>query len=475
MNKDLRLKKIHFVGIKGVGMTPLAIIAKEAGINVTGSDVNEVFITDEPLKNAGIKSFTEFSPDHITDDINLVITTGAHGGFQNPEVLKAKEMNIPVLTQGEAVGVFMDGTILGRKTLGISVAGTHGKTTTTAMIATVLKKSKQDPSYVIGTSTIPSLGNAGHYGKGNYFVAEADEYATEPMSDRRAKFFWQHPNIAVITNIELDHPDIYENVSVMRNTFLQFAQQIPTEGVLVACGDDHEVRTLLKEYTGRVITYGFSPANDFIIEHTSFSAQSTFFRVKAYGTSLGEFFLHVSGEHNCLNALASIIVGFEVGLSLDVISKSLAEFKGTKRRLEFIRTLETGALLYDDYGHHPTEIQKTLAGLRSVYPKKKITCIFQPHTYSRTKVLFEEFSRAFQEADEVIIIDIYPSMREQPDSSVSSKLLVESIKKHHRSALFLPKLHDVVKYIDEKRPGEGTVVVTMGAGDIYKLNELMTI
>ncbi len=470
MIQDARIRKIHFVGIKGVGMTPLAIIAKEAGLEVTGSDVDEIFITDEPLKNSGIEPYKGFFPDHV-GEAQLVITTGAHGGYKNPEVVFAKEKNIPVLTQGEAVGLFMDGKIFGRKTVGISVAGTHGKTTTTAMIATVLKECGADPSYLVGTSTIPSLGNAGHYGKGQYFVAEADEYATEPAVDKRAKFLWQHPTNAVFTNLELDHPDVYDNIDSMRETFLTFAKQLPESGVLIAYGDDHEMKKMLKDYSGRVITYGFSPANDFIIERTSVSGKNTFFYVKGFESSLGEFMLRVSGEHNCLNALASIIISLEAGLNIEDIRKALREFTGTKRRLEFIRALDSGALLYDDYGHHPTEIRKTLAAVRSVYPKEKIICIFQPHTYSRTKVLFEEFSRAFNHADEVILIDIYASMREQPDVSISSKLLVESIKKYHKAALFLPKINDVVQYIDEKRPGKDTVIITMGAGDIYKLEE----
>src|SRR3989344_1470900 len=199
---------IHFVGIKGVGMTALAIIAKEAGVYVSGSDVGEQFITDITLEQAGIRPIVGFNEINV-NEADLVVTTGAHGGYDNPEVRSAKEKGIRVVSMAEAVGMVMDGRLFEKKFKGISVAGTHGKTTTSAIIATILKKSDLDPAYFIGTSFIPSLGSSGHLGKGEYFVVEADEYATEPVHDRRPKFFWQKPFIAVFTNIELDHPDIY--------------------------------------------------------------------------------------------------------------------------------------------------------------------------------------------------------------------------------------------------------------------------
>lgn len=463
-------KKIHFVGIKGVGMTPLAIIAKEAGCMVTGSDLDERFITDVLLNKAGIIPLVGFSPEHVSN-VDLVITTGAHGGYNNPEVLAAKEKGIPVISQGEAVGVFMDGEIFGRKQTGISIAGTHGKTTTTAMVATVLKENNMDPSFVVGTGSIPSLGSAGHYGKGKYFVAEADEYATEPKYDKRAKFLWQHPKIAVFTNIEHDHPDIYPSLASMHEAFMRFAQQLSSDSLLIACGDDNELQKLIKNYTGKKILYGFSPVNDFIIERIHISGRNTFFTVKAHFTELGEFMIQVPGEHNALNSLAAVIVGLEVGLPLDKVKNGIKQFLGTKRRLELIGTLETGALLFDDYAHHPTEIKKTLHALRQMYPKKQIICFFQPHTYSRTKSLFEEFTRVFTDVDTVGFVDIFPSAREDPDPSVSSRLLTETTKRLHKNVIYLPNLDDVLQYVNEKKYGPDSVIITMGAGDVYKIAE----
>jgi UDP-N-acetylmuramate--alanine ligase len=446
----MKVKSIHFVGIKGVGMTPLAIIAKEAGLSVTGSDISDEFITDIALKKAGIIPQIGFSENNV-GNVDLVITTGAHNGFNNIEVLEAKRKNIKVITQGEAVGIFMDGGIFGRKFTGISVTGTHGKTTTTAMIATLLKSAGKDPSFLIGTADVVSLGAPGHYGKGDYFVAEADEYMTEPSFDKTIKHMWQHPKIAVITNIEFDHPDAYSSLDDTRKKFLAFANQLPKDGTLIACGDDPQVRKLLSEFKGRCITYGIKSGNDYVIDDV-----------------LGGIKLGVFGAHNLLNATAAFITGVEIGMSEEQVIKGLLQFKGSKRRTEFIGTLSSGARVFDDYAHHPTEIQKTLKAFREEFPAQKITCIFQPHTYSRTKSLFKEFSNSFQDADVVILTNIYASLREKPDPTVSVQELAGKIG---RKALFLPELSDVLEYLNSQPFAGNDIVITMGAGDVYKLSE----
>ncbi|MBI2034385.1 MAG: UDP-N-acetylmuramate--L-alanine ligase [Candidatus Levybacteria bacterium] len=461
-------KHIHFIGIKGVGMAPLAILAKEAGFTVTGCDIPEEFITDDALRKSAIVPLNYFSKDHLIG-VDLVITTGAHGGFDNPEVGEAKQEKIQVLTQGEAVGYFMSGEPISRTDIqGISVAGTHGKTTTTAMIATLL--SNIDASYVVGTSALIPLGLPGHYGKGSYFVAEADEYVTEPTYDKTAKFLWQHPKFIVITNIEYDHPDVYSSIDDVMVAFVKFVRQLPKDGILVACGDDHQVRNLLKQYSGKTITYGFSSNNDYVIKRVNISGHQTFFWLTGLGgADLGEFVLRVSGEHNALNAAASIVVALECGLPIEVIRRTMHAFGGVKRRFEFLGTLPNGALLYDDYAHHPTEIKKTLSTFKKRFLNKKIVCIFQPHTYSRTKKLFEDFCRSFIDADTVVVVNIYSSLREKPDDSVSSLRLAQAISSRHRNVHFLETTHDVVEYITKKQFGEETVVVLMGAGDIYKV------
>lgn len=467
----MKRKKIHFIGIKGVGMTPLAIIAKEAGFDVTGCDVATEFITDKALKESNITVLDNFSPQHI-EHVDLVITTGAHGGLDNPEVQAAKKNNKEVLLQGQAVGLFMEGKLFHRTFDGISVAGSHGKTTTTAMLATILSEVGMDPSYLIGTSSIIPLNNPGHFGKGKYFIAEADEYATEPKNDKTAKFLWQHPKIALFTNLELDHPDLYNSIEDLQEVFTRFASNLSANDLLVACGDDSGLKKVFKDYRGRKITYGLSGLNDYVINRVSISGEQTFFWVSGYNTDLGEFTLRVTGEHNALNALGATIVALELGIDLAKIKKALLAFKGTKRRSEFIGQLKSGVLLFDDYAHHPTEIRKTLQAFRQKYSKHKIICVFQPHTYSRTKKLFEEFIRSFSAADTVILMDIYASLREEPDITISSTLLAGKMRSFHKDVLFLPTPNDVIAYLQKMKIGSNSIIITMGAGDVYKIHDL---
>lgn len=459
------MKHIHFVGIKGVGVAPLAIIAKEAGFAVTGSDIADGFITDIILKKSGIVPFVGFDEKNVAG-AELVITTGAHGGYDNKEVMYAKEHGIPVLTQGQAVGEYMKGGILDvEKFTGISITGTHGKTTTTALIAKLLKDAGLDPSWVIGTSEIPCLGSGGHFGRGVYFVAEADEYANEPIYDKTPKLLLQNPTIAVVTNIEHDHPDVYETVEDVRKTFLQFAMKLPKDGLLVTYGDDPHVQYLLKEFSGNAMTYGFSLDSLYQIKDVLSNNSGIQWTVVFKNESVN-LALSISGEHNMLNATAAYIVARQCGISDEDIKKSLLSFTGTKRRMEYIGQLPSGALLYDDYAHHPTEIQKTLKAIKEKYPNKRIVCIFQPHTFSRTKLLFDQFIDSLALSDEVILSDIYSSKRESYDDSISSSMIVDKLKLKIQASLS-KTLPDVVKYVNKQLYGEDTIVVTMGAGDIY--------
>ncbi len=463
-----KIKSIHFVGIKGVGTAPLAIIAKEAGIKVTGSDIAEEFITDEGLKKADIAVFEGFDSEHVAD-VDLVIASGAHGGRDNVEVKAALSNGIKVLMQGEAVGAFMEGSVIDKRFEGISVAGAHGKTTTTAMIATIIKEVGLDPTYVIGTGNIPSLGSSGHFGRGKYFVAEADEYITDPKYDKTVKFLWQHPRIAVFTNIEFDHPDVYSAIDDMRGVFAKFANSLPSNGVLIANGDDEQVSIFLKEYKGRVVTFGLSSKNDFHLERISISGEKTFFWVNGREMNFGEFSVGVPGEHNAVNALAAIVVAAELGISIEKIKLGISKYSGSKRRFEFVGKLPSGAMAFDDYAHHPTEIKKTLRAFKKTFPKQRIVCIFQPHTYSRTKSLFEQFKTSFADANTIILTNIYASLREEADLTVSSALLASEVAKVHGDVVFLPTLANVIEYLSKKGYDKGTIVVTMGAGDIYKI------
>lgn len=467
------IRSIHFVGIKGVGMAPLAVIAKEAGFVVSGSDIAAGFITDKMLRASEIIPAVGFAADNIGNP-DMVITTGAHGGFDNPEVIAAKERQIPVMTQGEAVGFFMQGDLFGRSQKGISVTGTHGKTTTSAMIATLLQSAGLNPSWVIGTSDIPSLGVSGHFGKGEYFVAEADEYANEPHYDKTPKMLLQKPTVAVITNIEHDHPDLYPKLEDVYAAFEEFLCSIPQQGTIICNGDDPKIKKTLQKISAHVITYGFSPDNDYVLVSTSMvkGVQKVIFQLP--DNRQGEFDLQVMGEHNGLNALAAYIIGEVLGLSKPSIQKGLGAFIGTKRRLEYIGQLQSGALLYDDYAHHPTEVEKSLKALKQKYPGKRIVCLFQPHTFSRTKLLFDQFIDSLKIADILLLVEIYPSAREENDPSISSKHLVDTLQKSGKEVAFAQKLENVVQYLRQKHFGEDSIIVTMGAGDIYTIaNEIL--
>lgn len=457
----MKKQHIHFIGIKGVAMTALAIVAKEKGFKISGSDVIEEFITDNVLKRNKITPLVGFSEDNLNEKPDLVIVTGAHGGIDNPEARAAKSMGIRTIMQGTALGEFMD------EKDGISVCGCHGKTTTSAMISTILDLSGFRPSFAVGCGDIPVLKNPGRYGHGRYFVAEADEYVTCPGVDMTPRFMWQNPKLLVITNIDYDHPDAYKSINEVKQAYLKFAQK--AKELVIACIDNQSIREILPQISAKIKTYGLSPASKIKPTNISFEEGATYFSVNDNGLDIGRFSLQIPGIHNVLNATASIIASLEAGVNIEKIRSSLGKFTGTKRRFEKIGE-KNGVKIYDDYAHHPTEIEATIKAARTWFPKNNLTIIFQPHTYSRTKALFYEFNKCFQPADKVIITDIYSSRRETPDSEVSSKKLVQEISKHHKDIKHIGNPEDVIEYISKKAE-YGNIIFTMGAGDIYKIGE----
>lgn len=427
-----KIKKIHFVGIKGIAMAALAVYAKERGFAVSGTDTDETFPSDDVLREAKIHSLVGFDPSHIGSS-DLVIYTGAHGGRDNVEVQATIKKEIPVLPHGKALGLFMTGK---RQ---ISVAGSHGKTTTTAMIATILTQAGYDPSYAIGSGEIAGLGLPGHFGGGDWFVAEADEYATDPGHDATPRFLWQSPELLVITNIDYDHPDVYASFSEIEAEFNRLCAKVPASGEIFRPSDSH-------------------------IKSVRFDDGRTYFHLDVDGVTLSEFMLQVPGLHNVVNATLAVRAASSAGVSWDKIAKGLAEFRGVKRRFEKIGAIGS-ILFYDDYAHHPTEIAATLAAARAWYPNRRIIAVFQPHTYSRTKVLLDQFAGAFADATMVIATDIYASAREQNTLGVSGAMLAEHIANHHPNALFAKDREAVRKLLFAKIQ-DGDVVIFMGAGDI---------
>lgn len=466
-------KNIHFVGIKGVGMTSLALCVQDLGIGVTGSDTEEVFVTDEILVKRGIKWRVGFEPKSLVPKPDLVITTGAHGGFNNPEVIAAKEQGIPVLSHAEALGEFAKGKDL------ITVAGVGGKTTIASMVSTLLNSAGLHPSFAVGVGNITALGVPGRYDKdGRIFVTEADEFAISPRVDNRPRFTYQNPKILIIPNIEHDHPDIYPTFKDTKKVFLEFMNRVPKDGLLIACIDNPNVRELIKHTSVPRTTYGFSPDSDWKIGDVEFKNEQATFSLRGptsfgpheYGE--GEWMmtcaLQVPGRFNVLNATASMVACAFLGVLRSDLKKGITEYSGCKRRIEKVGE-KNGIALWDDYAYHPKEIKAVLSALRDWYPDRPIVAVFQPHTYSRTKALFDEFAQSFGQANKVVLMDVYASARETDTMGVDSKKLAEEIKKYHNQVEYTGGQKETLEYL-AKNLQHGDVIVTLGAGDIFHMH-----
>ncbi|OGH53920.1 MAG: UDP-N-acetylmuramate--L-alanine ligase [Candidatus Levybacteria bacterium RIFCSPLOWO2_12_FULL_40_10] len=492
-------KKIYFMGIKGVGMATLAIIAKEAGFIVEGSDVEEEFITDKILKEAGIDSLIGFKKENVENffgttrpDECLFIATAAHDGFENPEAVFARENDYRVISHGEAVGLFMSGELFGRNDIeGISISGSHGKTTIAGMTAACLSRLGSDPSFTVGTSEIFQIGAAGHYGRGKYFIAEADEYLSELKFDRNPKFLHQHPKYLIINNIDFDHPDFFKDIEEVREAYRKFVSNLDSDSTLIVNGDDGNIKSItsttgIKGITGdgsriRVFTYGADEGNEFVIKNFTQRHYGAGFNQEVFGshfevfrkdTSLGIFELSIPGYHNAKNSLAVIALLIELGFSIQDIQRVLPEFRGIKRRIEGIGETPDGVLIFDDYAHHPEEIRKTLEAIKATFPNKKITVIFQAHTYNRTKALLSEFTSSFAGVSELIILPTFTSARDLSEHGLAEdREFVEKVRTVQPNVKLIETQTSVVEYIRKNVKGSDKIVITMGAGDVYHVAE----
>lgn len=458
MTQKNKNQTLHFVGIKGVAMTALAVYAKEYGYTVSGSDVNDQFPTDEILDQANIVPQIGFDPLHVEPSTDLVVYTGAHSGRENIEVKTALSKGITSHAHGKALGLFME------KHRQISVAGCHGKTTTTAMIAMLLMEAGLDPSYAVGCGEIRGLGKSGHYGKGQWFVAEADEYVTDPHHDLTPRYYWQDPEIFVITNIDYDHPDVYKNIQDVQDKFLTFVQSKKNIKYLILNASDKNSQ-IFEQCGVRILRFGNADTSSLKPENIHIGKEKTTFDLRYHGNIVENFELHVPGEHNVLNASAAALAAHAIGIDWDTIRKGLSKFRGTKRRFEKLAE-KKNVIFFDDYAHHPKEIQATLLAARSWYKDNRILVVFQPHTYSRTIAMLDEFSKAFLQANIVCIAGIYASAREQIQHNFSSANLVKKIKTNQNDVYLTSTSEDIVstlKMILKK----GDIVLFMGAGDIY--------
>lgn len=455
------MKYYYLIGIKGVGMAALAKYLVEAGFKVGGSDVAESFVTDEIFKNTSIQIYSPFSPKNLKGNKPDCVIISAAYGKDNLEVKEAKRLGLKTLYYSEAISEITKGKKL------IAVAGIHGKTTTASMIACLLSEAGLDPSYIIGAARIPSLGANGHYGESENFIIEADEYRKSPDS-LESKFFDLAPEYAIITSIELDHPDVFPSVEEIYAAFHRFASKVSRQGTIIINADYKKAKKLIQTLVDRNFeTYGFSDNVDWQAIDIKEKDETQFF-VRHEGEKIGPFKLGIPGKHNILNALATVAIAFKYQVDQEIIKRVLSEFKGVQRRFEVIGKVKD-IIIIDDYAHHPTAIEATLDAVKEKFPHKKIWCIFQPHTYSRTKGLLKEFSQAFQKADKVIITDIYASVRETT-GQISSLDLVKEIKKYQNNVHYINKFEKIEKYLKNFAQGQ-LVILTIGAGDIYKFGE----
>ncbi len=440
--------RIHFVGVKGTGMSALAQISAEMeNAQITGSDVAERFFTDVVLEKAGIHVLP-FEASNV-DNADLVVASAAYGK-DHPEISRAMELGIPVLSYPQYLGRLM------AKRRGVCVTGTHGKTTTTAMVSLILLEAEYDPSIVVG-SDVPVLGGNAYAGKGEFFVAESCEY--------RRHFLNYQPEFLVILNMDLDHPDYFRDLDDVVSAFQELSAKVPPQGTVVVWGDDPNWMRIRPATP--VITYGLADHNTYRAQNISYEDGGSKFEVLHRGQNLGFFKVGITGKHNVLNALAALALTRSMGVSVEVIRASLAKFSGTKRRFEKLGEYN-GAVIMDDYAHHPTEINATLAGARQAFPSRRIVAVFQPHTFTRTEKLLDEFAACFSHADEVIVADIFASARESGGSSVNAATLAEKIRANGVEARFLADFQAIKGYLAECL-GKDHLVLTLGAGDIYKV------
>ncbi len=449
----------HLIGIKGAGMTALAELLVGSGKRVTGSDTQEVFYTDTILKRIGITVSSPFQPANIPQSTEVIVYSTAYTVENNTELAAAFASGIPILSYPEALGA------LTKEKMTLAVCGTHGKTTTAALLAEVLRSTGTDPSAIIGSEIKRWQGSA-LVGKGPFFVIEADEYQN--------KLAHYHPLGVILTNVDWDHPDYFPTVGAYEQIFSDFLNRIPRHGFLVVSGDHARAEFLSRAVAVSRSTYGFLAGNTVrAVEQRILPASERQagalqeFSVEYQGEHLGPFRLQLAGRHNVENALAVIAVALHLKLDLAGLMKGIAGFSGTKRRFEYIGTRQ-GALVYDDYAHHPVEIQATLAAFHELYPDQHLKVIFHPHTFTRTKALFEAFASSFELAESVSILDIYGSAREQ-QGGVSSQDLVDQINRYTPTkATYAPDRAALVKKtIREMQAGD--VIITMGAGDVWQI------
>ena len=453
-----KIQHIHFVGIGGIGMSGIAEVLLNLGYKISGSDLKSSPVTQR-LAGLGATIFEGHSSENVTGAEVVVVSSAITP--DNPEVTEARNLHIPVIRRAEMLAELM------RLKYGVAIAGMHGKTTTTSMVAAVLAAGGLDPTVVVG-GRVDAMGSNARLGRSQYLVAEADE------SDR--SFLKLSPILAVVTNIDREHMDCYRDMRDVKRTFLDFMSRVPFYGTLVLCNDDPVLRRLMPQVQRRVMTYGTRRGSDFHIklaacelnasEHHPLSR----FQVNYRGKGLGEFTLRIPGTHNLLNATAAIAVGIGLDVSLEHIRTALDNFRGVDRRFQ-LRGTTAGVSVIDDYGHHPTEIRATLAAARQC-GYRRIHVIFQPHRYSRTQSLLDEFAKSFQDADSIFVLEIYGAS-EKPIEGITGESLARRIQElGGQEARYVRSFAEAAEAVSTLAD-EGDMILTLGAGSVFQLGPMI--
>jgi UDP-N-acetylmuramate--alanine ligase len=445
-----KIRQIHFVGIGGIGMSGIAEVLHNLGYGVSGSD-SKASETTRRLGALGLAVTIGHRAENV-GTADVVVRSSAVTA-ENPEIVAARQRLVPVIQRAEMLAELM------RMKYGVAVAGTHGKTTTTSLIATVLARGGLDPTMVIG-GRLNALGSNAKLGRGDFLVAEADE------SD--GSFLKLSPTIAVVTTIDAEHLDYYRDLAHIQDVFVQFINKVPFYGLAVLCLDQENIQAILPQVEKRYVTYGLRTQADFLARDITFAGMTSACRVLWKGKPLGRLALKIPGLHNVYNALAAVAVGMDLDLPFDVIRDALGEFSGVDRRFQ-VRGEARGVTVVDDYAHHPAEIQATLNAAKDGFGRQ-VVAVFQPHRYTRTQALLSDFSTAFYQADRVFVTEIYPA-GELPIPGVSGRQIAEGVAGHgHRGVTFVADkgslASEVLRVVQS-----GDMVLTMGAGDVWRVGE----
>ena len=451
---DKALNKIFFIGIGGSGMSGLAEVLFNLGYEISGSDINESVITKR-LQAIGIDLSIGHKVNNVDDQDMIIKSTAIEE--RNVELIQARKLGLPILERAELLSSLMN------MKRGVAIAGTHGKTTTTSILASIMSEAMLDPTFING-GIINSFASNAKLGTGDYLLAEADE------SDK--SFLMLQPSLEIITNIDTDHLVNYENdFNNLKQAFIQFVKKLPFDGLLVACGDDPVVKELTGSFARKTILYGFNDNNDYVVDNYKAKFFTSEFTLTNNEGVSSNFKLNLPGKHNVLNATAATVLAVEEGISLINIESSLEKFSGINRRMQFLGKLKE-KIVIDDYGHHPTEIENTIITLKESFPEKKITMVFQPHRFTRTKDLYWEFVKVIQLIDHLILLEIYPA-GENPLPDISSSCLLKDIKfKGLSKSELVSSNQEALELINTYVEEEGILLI-QGAGNISELSDLL--